>query len=59
LLFVAIDEVRKCLKQLLKGSGHKPAIIKHVVESKEMEFYWLIAQADFDVGDEETYKLAI
>jgi len=60
LLFVAIEEeVRKCLKQLLKGSGHKSAIIKHVVESEEVEFYWLIAQADFDVGDEETYKLLL
>ena len=60
LLFVAIEEeVRKCLKQLLKGSGHKSAIIKHVVESEEVEFHWLIAQADFDVGDEETYKLLL
>ena len=59
-LFVAIEEeVRKCLKQLLKGSGHKSAIIKHVVESEEVEFHWLIAQADFDVGDEETYKLLL
>ena len=60
LLFVAIEEeVRKCLKQLLKGSGHKSAIIKHVVESEEVAFYWLIAQADFDVGDEETYTLLL
>ena len=55
LLFVAIEEEeRKCLKQLLTGSGHKSAIIKTIVESEEEEFYWLITQADFNVGDEET-----
>ena len=60
LLFVVIEEeVRKCLKQLLTGSGHKSTIIKSVVESEEVEFYWLITQADFDVGDEETYKLLL
>ena len=60
LLFVAIEEeVRKCLKQLQAGSGHKSAIIKRVVESEEVEFYWLIAQADFDVGDEEVYQLLL
>ena len=51
------EEVRKCLK--LTGSGHKSAIIKNIVESEEVEFYWLITQADFDVGDEETYKLLL
>ena len=55
LLFVAIEEeVRKFLKQLQAGSGHKSAIIKRVVESEEVEFYWLIAQADFDVGERFT-----
>ena len=29
------------------------------MESEEVEFYWLITQADFDVGDEETYKLLL
>ena len=60
LLFVAIEEeVRKCLKQLLSGSGHKSSIVKSIMESEEVEFYWLITQADFDVGDEETYKLLL
>jgi len=60
LLFVAIEEElrRKCLKQLT-GSGHKSAIIQSIVESEEVEFYWLITQADFDVGDEETFKLLL
>ena len=50
LLFVAIkEEVRSCLKQLLKGSDHKSAVIKSVVESEEVQFYWLIAQDAFDV----------
>ena len=49
----------KCLKQLLTGSGHKSAIIKSIVESEEIEFYWVITQVDFDVGDEETYKLLL
>ena len=60
LLFVVIEEeVRNCLKQLHRGSGHKSAIIKSVMQSEEVEFYWLIAQADFDVGDEETYQLLL
>ena len=59
-MFVAIEEeVRICLKQLHTGSGHKSAIIKSVMQSEEVEFYWLIAQADFDVGDEETYQLPL
>ena len=60
LLFVAIEEeVRRCLKQLLTGSGLKSAIIKRTVESDDVTFYWLICQADFDVGDDETYKLLL
>ena len=60
LLFVAIEEeVRKCLKQLLTGSGHKSNIIKKVVENEDVQFYWLITQADFDVGDDETYQLLL
>ena len=60
LQFVAIEEeVTKCLKQLLTGSGHKSAIVKSIVESEEVEFYWLITQADFNVGNEETYKLLL
>ena len=59
-MFVTIEEeVRNCLKQLHRGSGHKSAIIKSVMQSEEVEFYWLIAQADFDVGDEETYQLLL
>jgi len=60
LLFVAVEEeIRQCLKKLLTGSGHKSAIIKTVVESEEVQFYWLIAQANFDVGDDETYQLLL
>ena len=29
------------------------------MESEEVKFYWVITQADFDVGDEETYKLLL
>ena len=49
----------ECLKQLLTGSGHKSAIIKSIVESEEVEIYWVITQVDSDVGDEETYKLLL
>jgi len=60
LLFVAIEEeVRKCLKQLLTGSVHRSAILKKVIESENVQFYWLIAQADFAVGDDETYQLLL
>ena len=59
-LFVAIEEeIRKSLKCLETGSCHKSDIIKSVVASKEVEFYWIISQADFDVGDEETYQVLL
>ena len=59
-LFVAIEEeIRKSLKHLKTGSCHKSNIVKSVVASKEVEFYWLILQADFDVGDEETYQVLL
>ena len=47
---------QECLKS---GSCHKSTIIKNVVGSKELEFYWLIAQADFNVGDEDTYQILL
>jgi len=47
------------LKMLHMGSGHKSAIIKTVVESEEVQFYWFIIQADFDMGDDETYQLLL
>ena len=60
LLFVAIEEeIRKYLKCLKTGSCHKLTIIKNVVASEEVEFYWIIAQADFDVGDEDTYQILL
>lgn len=30
-----------------------------MVASEEVEFYWLIVQADFDVGDEDTYWILL
>ena len=60
LLFVAIEEeIRKSLRCLKSGTHHKSTIIKNVVASEEVEFYWLIAQADFDVGDEDTYQILL
>jgi len=41
------------------GSGHRSAIIKKVEGSEDVPFYWLIAQADFDVGGDETYRLLL
>ena len=41
------------------GLGLKSAIIKRTVESDDVKFYWLICQADFDVGDDETYQLLL
>ena len=29
------------------------------MENEEVEFYWLMAQTDFDVENEETYKLLL
>ena len=60
LLFVAIEEeVRKHLKQLKSDSCQKSTIVSSVVTNEEVEFYWLITQADFDVGDEDTYKILL
>ena len=44
---------------LLKGSAHRSAIVKTIVECEEVQFYWLITQADFDVGDDETYQILL
>jgi len=52
LLFVEIEEIRRSQKT---GYCRKSSIVKNII-SEEVEFYWLIAQADFDVGDEDTYK---
>ena len=41
------------------SSCQKSAIIKNVFASEEVQFYWLIAQADFDVGDEDTYNILL
>ena len=60
LLFVAIEEeTRKNPTHLKTGSCHKSDIIKSVIASEEVEFYWVISQADFDVGDEETYQVLL
>ena len=60
LLFVEIEEeIKNNLKFFKSGAGHKLTIIKNVVASEEVEFYWLISQADFDVGDEETYPILL
>ena len=60
LFFVAVEEeLRKCLKMLLKGLAHRSAIVKNIVECEEVQFYWLITQADFDVGDDETYQILL
>ena len=47
------------MQKLITGSGHKSAIIKTVVKTKEVQFYWLIAQANFNVRDDETYQLLL
>ena len=39
LLFMAIEEVRKSLKQFFTQSGHKSAIIKRIVEGEKVQFY--------------------
>ena len=60
LLFVAIEEdIRKNLRLLKSGSCQKSTIIKSVIASEEVQFYWLIAQADFDVGDDDTYDILL
>ena len=41
------------------SSCQKSTIIKNAFASEEVQFYWLIAQADFDVGDEDTYNILL
>ena len=41
------------------GLGLKSAIIKRTVESDDVKFYWLVCQADFDIGNDETYQLLL
>ena len=53
------EEVRKCLKLLLTGSDHKSNIIKKVVENEDVQLYWLITQADFDVGDDDLSAVVV
>ena len=60
ILFIAIEEeVRECLKMLLgsnPAAGKKEEIVENVISSDDVEFYWLISTADFEIGEKEVHS---
>jgi len=59
-LFIAIEEeVRECLKMLLGSTPiarRKEEIVKRVISSDDVHFYWLIATADFEINKKEVTR---
>ncbi|XP_065917383.1 uncharacterized protein [Dysidea avara] len=53
------EEVRECLKMLLgsnPAAGKKEEIVEKVISSDDVEFYWLISTADFEIGEKEVHS---
>lgn len=57
-LFLSIEEeIRCCLKTLITPTPKsKCEIIKMVITSEDVQFYWIIASADFEFDDRETHE---
>ena len=60
-LFCAIEyQVRPALIALKKPSPPSKAdIIKRVISDDDVQFYWLIASADFEIDDNETQDILL
>ena len=58
-LFISIEEeVRECLKMLLSSNptdGKREEIIGKIVASDDVDFYWLIVTADFEIAEKEVH----
>ena len=55
-VFLAIEEeLKECLKTLTE-TPRKDEIIQRVTTNDDVEFYWLIATADFEVDDREVHQ---
>ena len=58
-VFCALEEeVRSSLHALVvePTQNHKDKLISRLVSSEDVQFYWCIATADFDIGDEKTHS---
>ena len=57
-LFLSIEEeIRDCLKTLVTPAPKsKCEILKKVTDSEDVQFYWLITTADFEIDDRETHE---
>jgi len=57
-LFCAIEyQVRAALTELKRPSPpSKAGIIKSVISDEDVQFYWLIASADFEIDNRETLR---
>ena len=60
-LFCAIEyQVRAALTELKRPSPpSKAGIIKSVISDEDVQFYWLIASADFEIDDRETQEILL
>lgn len=57
-LFVSIEEeIRDCLQTLVSPTPKsKSEILKKVTSSEDVQFYWLITTADFEIDDREVHE---
>ena len=57
-VFLSIEEeIRDCLKTLVTHTPKsKCEILKKVTNSEDVQFYWLITTADFEIDDVETHE---
>ena len=60
-LFCAIEyQIREVLSALLRPSlPSKAEMIKTIVSDDDVQFYWLIASADFEIDDKETHEILL
>ena len=60
-LFCAIEcQIREVLSVLLKPSPpSKVEMIKTIVSNEDVQFYWLIATAEFEIDDKETLEVLL
>ena len=60
-LFCAIEgQVRSLLEALTKPcSSSKLEMIRKVIEDEDVQFYWIISTADFEIDDTETHDLLL
>ena len=55
-VFLAIEEELKECLHTLNGIPKKDEIIQRVTANDDVEFYWLIATADFEIDEREVHQ---